>query len=281
MRGHNVTMDNFFTSYELGQKLLSKGLTMVGTVRKNKRSIPPKLLQCKKVPLYTSTFAFTEDTAMVSYIGRKDKCALLQSTLHDAPTVGSVPKQLPEIIEYYNKTKGGVDTVDKMISTYTCKRKTNRWPMAVFSNIVDISCVNSYVIYSSLFPNWPTKNKKAKRRQFLKELGETLAKPYMLARSRGPRSASSASLRSSYVSLASPGSTQNLDADIFEGEPSAKRSRSASPIPPQQHKRGRCYICVKNKAATAEIGLVCVRCNKNVCKANHHRVLCIECLTPL
>ncbi|KAF0040529.1 hypothetical protein F2P81_006427 [Scophthalmus maximus] len=31
LRGHNVTCDNFFTSYELGQRLLRRGITMVGT----------------------------------------------------------------------------------------------------------------------------------------------------------------------------------------------------------------------------------------------------------
>jgi hypothetical protein len=45
--GHNVTCDNFFTSYELGQRLLERNLTMVGTVRKNKPELPPTLLQSK------------------------------------------------------------------------------------------------------------------------------------------------------------------------------------------------------------------------------------------
>lgn len=106
LKGHNVTMDNFFSSYDLGQKLLSKGITMVGTMRKNKRSIPPKLLQCKKLPLYQSTFAFTGNTALVSYIGRKNKCTILQSTLHKSNEIVSGVKKLPSIIEYYNKTKG-------------------------------------------------------------------------------------------------------------------------------------------------------------------------------
>lgn len=81
LQGHIVTMDSFFTSYELGQKLLGKSLTMVGTLRKNKRSIRPTLLLCKKMPLYQSTFAFNENTSLVSFISRKNKCAILQSTL--------------------------------------------------------------------------------------------------------------------------------------------------------------------------------------------------------
>lgn len=106
LKGHNVTMDNFFSSYELGQKLLSKNITMVGTMRKNKRSIPPKLLECKKKPLFESTFAFTADTTLVSYIGRKNKCVILQSTMHNSNSTATSGKKLPEIIQYYNKTKG-------------------------------------------------------------------------------------------------------------------------------------------------------------------------------
>lgn len=147
LKGHNVTMDNFFASYGLGQKLLQKQLTMVETLRKNRRSIPPKLLECKKAPLYQSTFVFANNTVQVSYVGRKDKCTVLMSTLHDSADVTDVPKKLPTIVSYYNKTKGGVDTVDKMVSGYSCKRKTRRWPMVVFANILDISALNAYIIY--------------------------------------------------------------------------------------------------------------------------------------
>ncbi|GBP75200.1 hypothetical protein EVAR_88806_1 [Eumeta japonica] len=35
----------------------------------------------------------------------------------------------PEIIMDYNRTKGGVDSVDKMCETYNVARGTNRWPM--------------------------------------------------------------------------------------------------------------------------------------------------------
>ncbi len=47
LRGRNVTCDNFFTSYELGWRLLLRGLTLVGTIRRNRTELPPVLLSSK------------------------------------------------------------------------------------------------------------------------------------------------------------------------------------------------------------------------------------------
>lgn len=47
LKGKNVTADNFFTSHSLGQELLRHNLTYVGTVRQNKRCIPPELKTTK------------------------------------------------------------------------------------------------------------------------------------------------------------------------------------------------------------------------------------------
>ena len=40
LRGQNVTCDNFFTSYMLGQALLKRNITMLGTMRRNKTELP-------------------------------------------------------------------------------------------------------------------------------------------------------------------------------------------------------------------------------------------------
>lgn len=107
LRGHNITTDNFFTSYDLGQKLLEKHLTLVGTMRRNKTSIPPALLQ-KKMPLHSSVFAFTGDTTLVTYASRKKQGTVLQSTMHHSAKVDDTIKKMPEIVSYYNATKGNL-----------------------------------------------------------------------------------------------------------------------------------------------------------------------------
>ncbi|XP_050523719.1 piggyBac transposable element-derived protein 4-like [Daktulosphaira vitifoliae] len=59
--GRNVTTDNFFTSMQLATTLNSWNMTLVGTVRKNKRFLPPKMLPSKARALHSTNFVFRKD----------------------------------------------------------------------------------------------------------------------------------------------------------------------------------------------------------------------------
>ncbi|XP_069008593.1 LOW QUALITY PROTEIN: piggyBac transposable element-derived protein 4-like [Embiotoca jacksoni] len=75
LSGHNITCDNFFfISYKLGQELLKRKLTMVGTIRINK--LPPQLQTTKNRP---SKFVYTAGTSLVSYVPKKGKNVVLMS----------------------------------------------------------------------------------------------------------------------------------------------------------------------------------------------------------
>lgn len=69
---------------------------------------------------------------MTSYVPKKNRSVVLLSTVHNDTAIVETLKNKPEIVVYYNKTKGGVDTVDKLVRTYTAKRQTRRWPFAFF-----------------------------------------------------------------------------------------------------------------------------------------------------
>lgn len=70
----NVSMDNWFSSFPLIEDLLSNHrLTVVGNVRKNKKEVPPKLIQIKSRPVLSSMFAFQQNMTLVSYMPKKRK----------------------------------------------------------------------------------------------------------------------------------------------------------------------------------------------------------------
>nr|CAI5827952.1 unnamed protein product [Callosobruchus analis] len=114
--GRNITIDNWFTSYELINELLeSHNLTLVGTMRKNKRQLPSEFVNTKQRPVNSSMFAFEKNKTLVSYVPRKGKDVISVSSMHfdDEIDTSTRAKAKPRIITFYNETKGGVDVVDE------------------------------------------------------------------------------------------------------------------------------------------------------------------------
>ncbi|XP_068240862.1 uncharacterized protein [Palaemon carinicauda] len=166
----NVILDNWYTSYPLVESLLcDHKLNSVGTLRKNKRDIPPEFLVTKNRPPVDSMFGFGDNLTLVSYIpkskSRKRNVVLMSSMYHDDKideAIGDDKK--PEIITLYNSTKGGVDVVDMMVGKYSVSRNSQRWPLTVFFALLNIVCVNSYVLYAHNPQN------KLKRHKFIKKV---------------------------------------------------------------------------------------------------------------
>ena len=67
-------------------------------------------------------------------------------SMHQAAKIGDGVKKKQEVIEFFNWSKG-VDTIDKMLSRYTTKRLTQRWPLVFFYNILDATCLATYILY--------------------------------------------------------------------------------------------------------------------------------------
>ncbi|KAG7470514.1 hypothetical protein MATL_G00114660 [Megalops atlanticus] len=246
LQGHNITCDNFFTSYALGQELLKKKLTMVGTVRKNRPELPAALVSTRGREILSSKFAFTSTHSLVSYVPKKNKNVILMSTVHKDAAVNTKENRKPHIILDHNTNKGGVDSLDKLTGTYSCKRMTTRWPVAVFHNILDVSAYNAYVVWMAINPGW-NQGKNFKRRLFLAELGKALVTPLIQRRQHLPCTPASASL------------VQSLQA------PGVTAPATAAPQQGQGQKRKRCKLCAPRDVKTS---LTCHKCDAYVCKAH-------------
>ena len=47
------------------------------------------------------------------------------------------------ICKVYDFTKGGTDIIDQRMGFYTCKPKSRKWTITVFSYVIDMARVNS------------------------------------------------------------------------------------------------------------------------------------------
>ena len=62
-----------------------------------------------------------------------------------------VEKEVPYIVDTYNKNMGGVDKADQCIKYYSTCRKTRKWTIKVFFYIFDIRMFNAFSIYKIKF----------------------------------------------------------------------------------------------------------------------------------
>ncbi|XP_068202529.1 piggyBac transposable element-derived protein 4-like [Palaemon carinicauda] len=113
-------------------------------------------------------FGFGDNLTLVSYLPKsksKKKNVVLVSSMHHDDKIYEATghHKKPEIITFYNSTKGGVDVVDMMVGKYSASRNS-RWPLTVFFALLNIVCVNSYVLYAHNPQN------KLKRHKFIKKV---------------------------------------------------------------------------------------------------------------
>ncbi|XP_048854013.1 uncharacterized protein LOC125721880 isoform X27 [Brienomyrus brachyistius] len=262
LSGHHITCGGFFTSYDLGQKLLKRNMTMVGPILRKKPELPPEISTLKERKVTSSEFLYTANTTLVSYISRKGKNVILMSTLHREGQISDREDKKPEMILHYNATKGGVDNLDRLMACYSCQRKTLRWPHMIFYNMMDISAYNAFVIWLAIQPDWEKSNSNKRWRLFLEELGRELVLPHIQRTERIPRAPAAA-----------------LVIRRFRVEAAVTTGAGFNPPLPTAAAGGvlekRCQDCPPWKDATT--ASVCTTCKRFIC-VKHRVKLCFGCV---
>ena len=177
MKGINVTADRYFSSLSLTEKLLQEyKMTYIGTMQNKRREIPPILQESQEISSSKFVFGGTDlRTTMVAYQATKAKSVIMISTLHhDIEIDNSDDATKPSIIKDYNRTKSGIDVVDKMAKRFTTRCSTRRWTMVHFQNLLDISAINVSTIFNIFHPDWHPSAKHQRRRHTILQLAKEL-----------------------------------------------------------------------------------------------------------
>lgn len=51
----------------------------------------------------------------------------------------------PEIVQLYNKSMGGVDKMDQLISSYRTFIRSNKWTLRMVCHVFDVAVANSWL----------------------------------------------------------------------------------------------------------------------------------------
>jgi hypothetical protein len=102
----------------------------------------------ERAPLHETTLLRNGDGATLTvYQGKFNKNILLLITLHSTIDIETNHKKLPETVQFYNKTKCGVDILDQMARRYSTRGAACRWPVHVSYKILDLAAINAWIIY--------------------------------------------------------------------------------------------------------------------------------------
>lgn len=249
--GRTVTCDNWYTSWELAQKLKDHNLSIVGTAQKNRRFVPPFFISTANRPKYSSIFGFHNNGILCSYINKNRNVVLLLSTNphHRVADVKENDTKIPEVILQYNSTKGGVDQVDRMVATYSVNRVSCRWPLTIFFSLLNIGALNSYIILRL------NTDEDIARRLYLKELAFELCRPFVEYR---------------LTVQQTPWYVKSRIKDIFSIQVAGRN------VPDIDTAQDLCYLCPSKKNRKSRTR--CEKCNNFICKSSHTVNICVECV---
>lgn len=177
----NVFVDRYFSSHDLLDELLQNGLTMTGTLSKNRRDVPAVLKSTRGREVFDSVFLWNHENRalLLSYTPKKNKNVLLISSMHNSGEISAREDRKPVVIQDYNVGKCGVDLMDSRIEDFTCKRKTNRYPLVFFFNMLDVCLLNSFLLMGE--------NYESDRKSFIKIVAEKLAEGNIRSRANNKK----------------------------------------------------------------------------------------------
>lgn len=245
----NITADNWFSSIEVIKELLKRKLTYVGTLKKNKKEIPAQFLSNKNRKEGSALYGFTNNMTLLSYVPKKNKLVLLVSSMHHSKGINDEETNKPEMVAFYNHTKGGVDSMDQKCATYSANRRSRRWPLSIFYMMVNISTANTHIL-NLCFKDVPN----TKRFQLIENLALKLIRPHLVRRMTIPN------LRTEVQSLIKTildeaEAVKNTD-DIKSDRLDKKRKCSVCPYTKNRNTAYKCIQCQKP---------ICLQCSKKIC----------------
>lgn len=156
--GRTLVTDNFYTNLNLAKDLLIRNTHLVGTLRKFVKNVPKEILTPKRMK--KGEVVGKESDGIVVGVWKDKREVRFLSTRHKLTMVntGKMTKKKeeilkPEIIEFYNGRKQGVDVSDQLSSYFSPLKKTVRWFHKVaFFALLGTAVVNSVVLHKHLNP---------------------------------------------------------------------------------------------------------------------------------
>jgi hypothetical protein len=152
---YKVYADNYFTSVDLAQKLIERGIRFAGTIRpartyckdlakSGRGSCTERVLGEENSVVLVKWSDNSSVHLLSSYVGvgQCDEARRYERAIH---MYINVPR--PEIVSEYNRFMGGIDLMNSFLAKYRYRMKSRRWYLYLFWQFVMVSVVNAWLLY--------------------------------------------------------------------------------------------------------------------------------------
>ena len=165
---YNLFMDRFYTGLPLLRDLKEIEINACGTINCNRLRLDKDISESIGKLNDREILYFTEDSQLLLTIWKDNRNVFLLSNYHEPGEVekerrirkkdykeGTDPKEkqtvnIPANIAEYNDYMRGVDHFDHLSSNYCPDIRSKRWYIKVFYHLLEISVINSYILYKQI-----------------------------------------------------------------------------------------------------------------------------------
>ena len=161
---HLLFFDNWFSSLSLMDHLASRGIWCCGTVRPSRLSGMPNKMKCQKritkqgrgaIEACKTAQDNSETVNVKWYDNRVVNMLSTFAKIHPLTTVlrfhsknkKKIEIQCPDIVKQYNRSMGGVDLADQLISLYKIPLRSKKYYMRLVFHMIDMAVVNAWQLY--------------------------------------------------------------------------------------------------------------------------------------
>ena len=134
---------------------------MLVTVRQN-RFLPISAKTMSGLAKGDSVYFYVKDATLCSFWDKIHKPVVILSRQHGVQRNKENGK--PDIVEFYNSTKSGVENLDKLVRSYPSKRNCRRWPYGVVVAIFEACVIAAHILWNT------TTNKNERHYELKKQL---------------------------------------------------------------------------------------------------------------
>ncbi|XP_058792081.1 piggyBac transposable element-derived protein 4-like [Phymastichus coffea] len=168
-KNYHIYFSNYFTSTNLMITLLKDGISACWTIRKDRKGLTKNQGKDKDMKMGGNEYRTSNDG--IRYLKWVDKKPIhFLSNFHDPSDLSEVERRqkdgslktiaCPQMSKDYNAHMGCLDKSDQMKSFYEITRKSRKWWHCLLWHFIDVTLVNSFIIFKLLNPDKDLKSKE-------------------------------------------------------------------------------------------------------------------------